>query len=84
MCGKHSYRIGEQLKNKRDSMSSEQSLQQTQWQRAKKPMVVTLSIWFVFSFVVHWFADSLNAMSFLGFPFGFYMAARAQRLSSSS
>ncbi len=61
-------------------MSAEQSLQQTHWQRTKKLMVVTLSIWFVFSFVVHWFADSLNAMSFLGFPFGFYMAAQGSEV----
>jgi len=39
-------------------------------------MWVTLAIWFVFSFVVHWFADALNGASFLGFPLGFYMAAQ--------
>jgi putative solute:sodium symporter small subunit len=39
-------------------------------------MIVHLTIWFVFSFVVHWFANSLNNISFLNFPLGFYMAAQ--------
>ena len=37
---------------------------------------MTLAIWFVFSFLVHWFADGLNGATFLGFPLGFYMAAQ--------
>ena len=39
-------------------------------------MIVHLTIWFVFSFVVHWFANSLNSISFFHFPLGFYMAAQ--------
>src|SRR3546814_9590099 len=32
-----------------------------------------LVIWFIFSFVVPWFAKELNSLSFLGFPLGYYM-----------
>ena len=39
-------------------------------------MIVHLVIWFFFSFVVHWFANSLNSMSFLHFPLGYYMGAQ--------
>ena len=39
-------------------------------------MILHLVIWFVFSFVVHWFASSLNQVSVFGFPLGFYMAAQ--------
>ena len=46
------------------------------WRRTRSLMWVTLAIWFVFSFLVHWFADALNGASFLGFPLGFYMAAQ--------
>ena len=46
------------------------------WRRTRALMWITLAIWFVFSFVVHWFADALNGASFLGFPLGFYMAAQ--------
>ncbi len=57
-------------------MSNDNSRREEHWQRTKKLMITTLSIWFVFSFVVHWFADSLNNISFLHFPLGFYMAAQ--------
>ena len=50
--------------------------QSTHWQRTRSLMWVTLAIWLVFSFLVHWFANALNGMSFLGFPLGFYMAAQ--------
>ncbi len=46
------------------------------WQRTKGLMIVHLVIWFIFSFVVHWFAPQLNKFSFIGFPLGFYMAAQ--------
>ena len=39
-------------------------------------MIIHLSIWFFFAFVVHWFAHSLNSITFIGFPLGFYMAAQ--------
>ena len=46
------------------------------WHRTKNLMIITMIIWFIFSFVVHWFANALNAINFMGFPFGFYMAAQ--------
>ena len=54
-------------------MNSDQA---THWRRTRSLMWVTLAIWFVFSFLVHWFADALNGATFLGFPLGFYMAAQ--------
>jgi putative solute:sodium symporter small subunit len=39
-------------------------------------MIVHLIIWFVFAYLLHWFAPQLNGMSILGFPLGFYMAAQ--------
>ncbi len=35
-----------------------------------------LLLWFIFSFVVHWYAKELNTMSFLGFPLGYYLAVQ--------
>jgi putative solute:sodium symporter small subunit len=46
------------------------------WAKTKSLTITVLVLWFIFSFVVHWFADSLNAFTFLGFPLGFYMAAQ--------
>lgn len=51
------------------------------WARTRRLMLVTLGIWFVFSYLVHWFADALNNSSFLGFPLGFYMAAQGSLIA---
>ena len=57
-------------------MSTDTSQKELHWQRTKNLMIVHLIIWFIFSFVVHWFASSLNNISIMGFPLGFYMAAQ--------
>ncbi|GBD43693.1 hypothetical protein HRbin40_01172 [bacterium HR40] len=46
------------------------------WGKTRNLMVTTLVLWFVFSFVVHFFVNVLNSITFLGFPLGFYMAAQ--------
>ena len=46
------------------------------WAKTKSLTFVVLAIWFVFSFVVHWFANELNGSTFMGFPLGYYMAAQ--------
>lgn len=57
-----------------NSISPEQA--QRHWARTRSLMFVTLAIWFIFSFVVHFFAPDLNDITFIGFPLGFYMAAQ--------
>ena len=61
-------------------MSTDTSRREEHWQRTKTLMIITLTIWFIFSFVVHWFAGSLNAVTFLDFPLGFYMAAQGSEV----
>ncbi len=53
-------------------------VREAHWAKTKSLTFTVLVIWFFFSFVVHWFADSLNAITvpLLGFPLGFYMAAQ--------
>ena len=46
------------------------------WAKTRNLTIITLIIWFIFSFGVHWFADFLNGYRFIGFPLGFYMAAQ--------
>lgn len=46
------------------------------WHRTRNLMFVHIGIWFVFAFVVHWFAPALNKFSFMQFPLGYYMAAQ--------
>lgn len=59
---------------------NDNSRREEHWRRTKSLMVVTLSIWFVFSFVVHWFANALNSVDFFGWPLGFYMAAQGSEI----
>jgi len=56
------------------TISQEQAV--SHWTRTRSLMFVSLTIWFIFSFVIHYFAPSLNEITFIGFPLGFYMAAQ--------
>jgi putative solute:sodium symporter small subunit len=57
-------------------MSTANSQKVEHWDRTRRLMIIHLTIWFIFSFVVHWFAPQLNKISFMQFPLGFYMAAQ--------
>ncbi len=46
------------------------------WKKTSGLMWLMLAIWFFASFVVHFFAPSLNKIHVFGFPLGFYMAAQ--------
>jgi putative solute:sodium symporter small subunit len=46
------------------------------WRQTRRLMIIHLTIWFIFSYVVHWFAVPLNNVSFFGWPLGYYMAAQ--------
>ena len=46
------------------------------WHKNLIVTAILLSIWFVVTFVEGWYARELNAVSFLGFPLGFYMSAQ--------
>ena len=56
------------------------SRREEHWARTKRLMIITLSIWFFFSFVIHWFAPQLNTVTFFGWPLGFYMAAQGSEI----
>jgi len=57
-------------------MAADTSQKEVHWQRTRSLMIVHLVIWFVFSYLVHWFAPQLNKVSFMHFPLGFYLAAQ--------
>jgi len=46
------------------------------WRQTRRLMIIHLTIWFIFAYVVHWFAVALNNISFFGWPLGYYMAAQ--------
>ena len=49
---------------------------QRHWRKTSALMWTTLFFWFLFSFVIHFFVDSLNEIVILGFPLGWYFAAQ--------
>jgi putative solute:sodium symporter small subunit len=51
------------------------------WRKTSKLMWTLLFWWFIFSFVIHFFARSLNEIVILGFPLGFYMAAQGSLIA---
>ena len=51
------------------------------WKKSKKLMFIVLAIWFFFAYLIHMFVTSLNEISFLGFPLGYYVAAQGSLFS---
>ena len=55
-------------------MSQEASeRRQVHWSKTRRLTYIVLAIWFVFAFVLPWFAKDLNAISFMGFKLGYYL-----------
>jgi putative solute:sodium symporter small subunit len=46
------------------------------WNKTRNLMFVMLALWVFFGYVIHMFVGSLNSITFIGFPLGFYMAAQ--------
>ena len=42
------------------------------WEKTRTLTILVLVLWFIFAFVLPWFAKELDAFSFLGFPLGYY------------
>jgi putative solute:sodium symporter small subunit len=61
-------------------MSTQGSATASHWERSKSLLLVTLAIWFFFSFVVHWFGDALNGAEG-SFPGGYFMAGQGSQIA---
>jgi len=51
------------------------------WSRTSTLTFVVLILWFIFAFIVPWYAKELNAYSFLGFPLGYYMVVQGSLIA---
>ena len=51
------------------------------WTKTKNLMIVMMALWVFFGYVVHMFVGSLNNITILGFPFGYYMAAQGSLIA---
>lgn len=50
--------------------------EQRHWEKTRTLTIIVLVVWVVFAFIVPWNAKALNAMSFMGFPLGYYFCAQ--------
>lgn len=57
------------------------SQQAAYWEKTRGLMLVILALWFVFSFVIHFWAPQLNQIRIIGFPLGYYMAAQGSLIA---
>ncbi len=51
------------------------------WVKTRNLLWITMILWVFFSFVIHFFVNALNQITFLGFPLGFYMAAQGSLIA---
>ena len=51
------------------------------WADTQRLTYIVLGLWAFFSFIIHFFAASLNKIVILGFPLGFYMAAQGSLIA---
>jgi putative solute:sodium symporter small subunit len=51
------------------------------WNRTKNLMFVMMGLWLFFSFIIHFFVETLNKIVIFGFPLGFYMAAQGSLIA---
>lgn len=63
-------------------MANNSTDRQGHWAATRNLNFVVLVLWFIFALVVPFFATELNSMmSFLGFPFGYYMCVQGSLIA---
>jgi putative solute:sodium symporter small subunit len=51
------------------------------WSKTLNLTIWILIAWFVFGFIAPWFAKSLNSVTFMGFPLGYYMCVQGSLIA---
>lgn len=51
------------------------------WAKTRSVTFLVLALWFVFAFVLPWFARELDVMTFLGFPLGYYFVVQGSLIA---
>lgn len=58
-----------------------QEAKQAHWTKTRNLTILILVLWVIFGILVPWFAQSLNSMTFLGFPLGYYMCVQGSLIA---
>ncbi|GIL03432.1 MAG: hypothetical protein BroJett030_33310 [Alphaproteobacteria bacterium] len=61
--------------------SNNSDARQQHWIKTRNLNFVILILWAIFAIVLPWMADSLNSMTFLGFPLGYYFAVQGSLIA---
>lgn len=56
--------------------SKEAGAMDRHWEKTRSLTFLVLAIWALFAIVLPWMASTLNAVTFLGFPLGYYMSVQ--------
>jgi len=51
------------------------------WIKTRNLTYVILALWVLFAIILPWIASSLNSVSFLGFPLGYYMSVQGSLIA---
>ena len=51
------------------------------WTKTRNLTYVILALWALFAIILPWFAGKLNAMTFLGFPLGYYFCVQGSLIA---
>jgi putative solute:sodium symporter small subunit len=51
------------------------------WSRTSALNIVVLLLWFLFAFIMPWYAEELNAYNFMGFRLGYYMVVQGSLIA---
>ncbi len=54
---------------------------QRHWVKTRNLTYVVLALWVLFGIILPYMATSLNSMSFLGFPLGYYMCVQGSLIA---
>jgi len=46
------------------------------WVKTRNLTYIILALWVLFGIILPWFAGSLNAYTFMGFPLGYYFCVQ--------
>ena len=60
----------------KDQIGADMDNLEQHWAETRSLTTWILILWFIFSMGIFFFANSLNSLTFFGWPFGFYMAAQ--------
>ena len=61
--------------------SDDAGAKERHWIKTRNLTYVVLALWALFAIVIPWMGNSLNSISFLGFPLGYYMCVQGSLIA---